>query len=68
MGQVFLIIELLLKLSRLWDQFAIYVERRKRQENEEKRKRREKAVDDSKGAQTDDEIWKSQDGIVDNLP
>ena len=68
MLRAFLLIELLLKLIGLWEQFSSYVQAQKLIEDEEKRQRREKAIEDSKKAETDEEIWKSQDGIVDNSP
>lgn len=65
---IFAIIELVLKLFRLWDQFLDYSDARRLAEAEAKRQSREKALEDSIKAGTDDEIWDSQDRIVDNKP
>lgn len=66
--KIWLVFELIMKLFKLWDQFADYVEARRKVEAEEKRQAREKAIEDSKKAETDDEIFDSQDRIVDNKP
>lgn len=66
--KIWLVIELIMKLFKLWDQFADHVEARRRAEAEEKRQAREKAIEDSKRAETDDEIFDSQDRIVNNKP
>lgn len=68
MGRIFFAIELILKILRLWDGFLDYAEVRRKIENSEKKKSRDKAVDDSKKAETEDEIWDSQERIVGNKP
>lgn len=49
-------------------QFRVIQEANRRAETEEKKQKREKAIDDSKKAETDEEIWKSQDEITRNQP
>lgn len=43
-------------------------EAERRKSDELKKRERDKAIDDSKKAGTDDEIWKNQDTIVNNQP
>lgn len=68
MGSIFALIELILKLLKLWDGLMDYSDSKRAAEREAARQAREKAIEDSKKAETDDDIWKSQDGIVNNQP
>lgn len=68
MGQIFMFIELILKLIGLWDDFSTYTVKKHAAEQEQRKQQREKSVDDSKKAESDDDIWNSQDGIVSNSP
>jgi hypothetical protein len=65
---IFSLIQLILKLLNLWDQFSNWMQVERQIENKEKEKRRNEAIDKSKTAETDEDIWNAQDGIVDNLP
>jgi hypothetical protein len=66
--KIFLLIELVLKLFSVWDLFIVYVDEKYRAKIDENRKARELAVEDSKKAETDAEIWDSQDKIVRSQP
>lgn len=67
-GQIFTAIEVILKLLKLWDGFMNYMVDKHSADIQARQQARNKAIDDSKGANTDDEIWKSQDDIVSNNP
>lgn len=62
------LIAVVLKLLKLWDFFLSYMDKKYSADLEVKRQAREKAIDDSKKAETDEEIWKSQDDITNNMP
>lgn len=68
MGSIFAIIELILKLFRLWDGFIDYSDQKRRAAREAAKQARDKGVDDSKKADTDEDIWNSQDEIVRSTP
>lgn len=65
---IFSAIELILKLLKLWDGFLDWSDAKRKAEMEERQQKRDKAVDDSVNAQTEDEIWRSQDEITRNSP
>lgn len=67
-GSIFVLIQAILKAIGLWERFLSELDKRRLAEAEEKRQKREKAVEDSKKAGTDDEIWDSQDDITNTLP
>lgn len=67
-GQIFVAIELVLKLIGLWDQFTEYVRLKSIADREERRQDRDKAVDNQQSAKTEDEFDKAQDDISRNLP
>lgn len=67
-GQIFAVIELLLKLIGLWGQFSDYVDKKRTAEAEERRQRRDQAVDDLKNAKTEEEFNEAQSRIVNNPP
>ena len=67
-SQIFLVIELILKLFGAWEKFQDYSDKRKNAEAEERRQKRDKAVDDQQKAKTEDEFDKAQDTIVGNKP
>ena len=68
MAQIFAVIELILRLFKLWDQFLSFMDEKHSAELEKKRQAREAAVDRSKVDQSDDDIFKDQTDIVNNLP
>lgn len=58
-------IRALIALFRLFNEWSYQT---KVEEANRRNKERAKAIDDSKKAQSDDEIWKSQEKIVKNKP
>jgi hypothetical protein len=68
MASIFAIIQLLLKLFGLWDQFRNYLDAAYTAEAEKKRQEIEKGVEEMLKAETDEEIWNAQDRITRNLP
>lgn len=68
MSEIFVIVEAILKAIKLWDGFMNYMDTKHRADLQAVAQARDKAIDDSKKADTDDEIWKSQDGITHNQP
>jgi hypothetical protein len=66
--QLFALIQLVLRFFKLWDQFQDFSMAERLKENEERRQRLEKAVEDQKNAQTEDEFDRAQDEITKNLP
>lgn len=67
-GLIYSAIQLILKLFGAWESFLDYSDNQRRIETEAKRQAREKAVDNSTKAETDEDIWKSQDEITRNMP
>lgn len=67
-GAIYSIIQLVLQLFGLWDQFLSYSDKQRLAEDEAKTEARNKAVDDSKTATDDTQIWKDQDTITRNKP
>jgi hypothetical protein len=66
--KVFLIVELILRLFKIWDKFGSYVDQRRAAEMEARAQAREKAIEKLKQAKTPDEIWKAQEELVKNGP
>ncbi len=66
--QIFTFIELLLRALGLYDGFINYLDTKRLADEELKRQAREKAVDDATKAQTPDDAFNAQDGIVSNEP
>lgn len=67
-AQIFVVIELILKLIGLWDGFLSYVDQKRIADDAEKTAKRNKAVDDQKSAASEDDFDKDQDTIVGNKP
>lgn len=67
-AQIFAVIEVLLKLMGLYDGFINYLDAKRLAEDEAKRQAREGAVDDAAKAQTPDDAYRAQDGVVSNDP
>lgn len=66
--KIFALIELILGLLKLKDQFFDWYTEKHSAEIEKRAQKRDQAVDQSKKAETDDDIWKSQEDIVNNSP
>lgn len=66
--QVFAVIELVLRFFKAWDAFLDFLAEKHAADLEARIQARNQAIDDSKKADSDDDIWKSQDGIVTNTP
>jgi hypothetical protein len=64
----FAVIQLILKAFQVWDAFMLWMSDNYSKEMEIRRQKRDQAIEDSKKAETDDEIWKSQDDISRNPP
>lgn len=67
-AQAFAILEFILTLFGLWDQFLGYVDKKRVADAAQNRQDREKAIDDQKNAKTEGDFDKAQDGIVLHLP
>lgn len=67
-GLIYTLIQAFLSAVGLWNQFLDYSDAKRKAEAEAKTQALNKAVDESKGATTDEEIEKSQDDIVRNMP
>jgi DNA-binding transcriptional regulator GbsR (MarR family) len=68
MASIFALIQLLLKLFGLWDQFRNYADTQFKKEIEERRQAREKAIEDLKNAKTEEEFDEAQERIARNSP
>jgi hypothetical protein len=68
LSQIFTLIEFFMQALKIWDDFLTWTVEKHKQEIDERLQRLSAAVDASTKANTDDEIWKSQDEIVKNLP
>lgn len=60
----FEIISLILKLIGLWEGMLDFIDKKYTADMEKRRQAREKAVDDAVKAETPDEAFDAQDGIV----
>lgn len=66
--QIFAVIQLLLKLIGLWEQFSQWTIDKAIADREERKQARDKAVDAQQKAQTEEEFNRAQDEITRNLP
>lgn len=64
----FSLIQFLLNIFGLWEEFLRFSDSQRLAEDQLKTQKRNDAVDDSKKAKTDDDVWKSQDTIITNRP
>lgn len=67
-GQIFAVIQLVLKLIGLWEQFLDYSDKARVAEGQKNTQEREKAVDELEKAETEDEFDKAQSKIIDHKP
>lgn len=67
-GNLFALIELILRLIGLWDSFLNYIDKKKIAAIEKNREDRNAAVDDQKGAKDEAQFDKDQDTIIKHLP
>ena len=67
-AKVFALIQLVLLAFQQWDAFLDWMNDKHSKEMEERRQAREKAVDDQKGAQTEEEFDRAQDVIGKSKP
>lgn len=67
-SQVFLLIRMILTAFGLWESFLSYGDANREKKRVEKDQNRDKAVDDQKSAQTEDEFDKAQDAIGSSKP
>lgn len=65
---VFEIISLLLKLVGLWEGFLDFIDKKHTAEMEVRRQNRLAAIDELGKAESDEDIFKAQEKIVDNKP
>jgi hypothetical protein len=68
LAQIMSIISVIRALLDLWKYFQNYQESARKAEAEKKRQAREEAIDQSVKAETQEEIWASQDKIASNKP
>lgn len=67
-AQIFLLIEVILRLFKLWDSFGTFVDDKREKDRIERDQARDKAVDKQKNAQTEEEFDRLQDDIARNSP
>ena len=67
-AQIFLAIELLMRLFNLWDEFGSYVDAKREKDRVERDQKRSAAIDKQKNAESEADFDKAQSDIVDNLP
>lgn len=65
---IYSVIQLILKAIGLWEEFLNYSDAQRAAEAAERTQKRNDAIDASKKAESDDDIWKSQEDITNNLP
>ncbi len=68
MGWIFSLITLINNLFSAWRAYEDAVQAKREREAAEREKNRNQAVDDSKKAETDEEIFDSQIRVIDNRP
>lgn len=68
LGQIFVVIEFLMKLIGLWDSFINWSDKRRIAQAEIDEQARTKALDELKHATTEDEFDKAQDAVVGARP
>lgn len=61
---IFAIVQLILKLFGAWEQFLDYADKQRIADAEKRNQDRNKAVDEQKKAQTEEEFDRAQDKIV----
>lgn len=67
-AKIFLAIQLVLRLFKLWDSFLVYADEARERERLERDRKRDAAVDKQKHSQTEEEFDKAQDDIAGNRP
>lgn len=67
-SQIFIIIRLILTAFGLWESFLSYGDANREKKRVEKDQKRDKAVDEQKDAQTEEEFDKNQDTIGGSKP
>lgn len=67
-SSIFSIIELILKLIGLWNGFLNYVDKKRIADAEKNRQEREKAVDQLKGAKSEEDFDRAQSDVVIRKP
>jgi hypothetical protein len=67
-GQIFLIIQILMRAFGLWDQFISWSDAQREKDRIEQDQKRNAAVDQQSNAQSEADFDKSQDTIVGNKP
>lgn len=65
---IFAAIQLVLRLFKLWDQFLEYSDKVRLAQAAENTQEREKAVDEQKGASSEEEFDRAQDGVIGHKP
>lgn len=67
-AQFFAVVQLLLKLIGLWEQFLSWSDAKRIADAEQNRQERNAAVDEQKTAKTEEDFDKAQDSIVNHIP
>lgn len=67
-AQIFVVIELLLKLFGIWESFLSYSDQKRIADGQKNTQDRNDALDKEKNASTEDEFDKAQDGVVSHIP
>lgn len=67
-SQIFIIIRLILTAFGLWESFLSYGDANREKKRVEKNQKRDKAVDEQKDAQTEEDFDKKQDTIGGSKP
>ncbi len=67
-SNIFALIQLILKLSQLWEGFLDWMEERKIAIRSEKARVREAAIQAGMDADTEAAIWEAQQDVVKNMP
>lgn len=68
MATIFSIIQLILQLLGLWDQFMSWSDAKRLADASQNTQSRNAAVDDQKGATSEDQFDKDQDTIINHKP
>lgn len=68
LGNIFAIIQLILKLIGLWDQFMAWSDSKRLAEAQVLKQERDKAINDALNAQTEEEFNSAQARIVNSKP
>ena len=67
-SQIFAVIQLVLKLIGLWEQFLDFTDKARIAEGQKRTQEREKAVDEPAGAISEEDFDKAQDTITGTKP